>query len=313
MKTSIYWFPAKQYGNMKKNCIWVIALLVWLQFFVSLSFAESQFSMTLNIIFKPNIIFSRYGVDLYINDQLIKSLPHGTDYSNTFLVEKGNCDIVFYKSDNKQVYGKFSVDVNDNVLVSCKISCHMGEISIDDLAIESIEPPAEAVQTPLPVATPSPAESTDVPAEAVQTPLPVATPSPAESTDKPVTIVPGLGQSLSTETFSSLEVWTLSYNRLGEFSELLSVQNKSGEDIKIIGHNLPAGKYHVVNSHNLPARLSFYKKNPDAENTDFALVPSGQKDIILFKNEEAFFALRSNEFIRLSDGSIDLLFELMEK
>lgn len=263
----------------------LITLLMFL-FLAVYASADSQYTVTLDIDFKSNLIFSRYDIDVYVNDHILKSVPHGTNFTASFLAEKGSYDVFFYKSDNKKINGKFSIDVKGITQVSCAISCHRDRVAVENLSIISDDEATESPETQMP----TPAPSLEINSESQQP-----------------------DRSISLDDGNTASIWALSYNHLSEVSELITLHDKSGDEIRIIGHHLPAGKYRVRNHHSTPARITFYQNILNDENEKGILNPSGHNDIILFKDEEEEFTLHPNEFLRLSDGSLNLYFEMIEK
>ena len=93
--------------------------------------ATTVYRVILNLSFASNLLFSKYDVDLYLNDLKLEHLSHGQDYSDSFFVEGGTNHIYFYNSGNKKIMGSINFDVTGNTIINCSISCTKDEIKVN--------------------------------------------------------------------------------------------------------------------------------------------------------------------------------------
>lgn len=91
---------------------------------------DGDLKLEVSIEFRKNGIFSQYDVDMYCDDVLIATLPHGKDYANTLLVSKGPHIITFYKSGQKRVKGSCTFVVDKDAFFSCKIEATSSKVEI---------------------------------------------------------------------------------------------------------------------------------------------------------------------------------------
>lgn len=91
---------------------------------------KSGITLTLNITFSENLIFSTYDVDMYIDDTLIASMDHGEGVETSINVEKGKHLIVFQKQGDASIRGTAMVNAEDETFFECTIYAHSDEISV---------------------------------------------------------------------------------------------------------------------------------------------------------------------------------------
>lgn len=125
-----------------KKCLSVFVVCVILALtvcsvFSSVAVANAEYRVALVIRFIPNLIFSRYDVDVVYKNTTLAHLPHGQDYSGSFFAEEGKNDILFYKSDDRSISGTISFDVQNDTIVSCNINCFRDKIELDGVNVQS--------------------------------------------------------------------------------------------------------------------------------------------------------------------------------
>ena len=114
---------------MKKPfCFLVVAIILCVM--CSNVLATTVYKVIFNLSFESNLLFSKYDVDLYLNDLKLEHLSHGQDYSDSFFVEGGTNHIYFYHSGDKKVMGSINFDVTGNTVINCSISCTKDEIRV---------------------------------------------------------------------------------------------------------------------------------------------------------------------------------------
>ncbi len=91
-----------------------------------------------DINFEENIIFDKYNVDLYLDDDKIDTLQHGEAYTKLVDVEDdGKHILTFYKEDDHSISEMKPVEFNGDTTFSCRVVSHSDEIDIKDIEIES--------------------------------------------------------------------------------------------------------------------------------------------------------------------------------
>ena len=82
------------------------------------------------IEFRKNAFLSRYDVEVYMDDVLIATLPHGKDYDGTLMVSAGTHTLTFRKAGSRSVSGFCSIRVEGDSLFSCKIEARQDEVAV---------------------------------------------------------------------------------------------------------------------------------------------------------------------------------------
>ena len=81
--------------------------------------------------FVGNIIFDKYDVNVYLDNDKIDSLKHGQDLDKTYLVKEGKHTLKFSKSGDSSVYGEVGLNVMYPTEVKYKISCYGDYVDVD--------------------------------------------------------------------------------------------------------------------------------------------------------------------------------------
>ena len=118
---------------------WGLLPVLLVLLFCSASFAATTVSVNISIDFEANLIFSKYDVDLYVNDTLLATLTHGKDYSGAFEVNAGENTLYFYKHNKKTPKGSIELNLTEDTNIECHISCHSGKIKVDKISIKPVE------------------------------------------------------------------------------------------------------------------------------------------------------------------------------
>ena len=100
-----------------------------------------KFTVQVKIECEENLLFSRYDVNIFIDDELLGTLEHGaTDIYTAELVE-GEHTLKAEKEDERDVDGTVEFEVSENMELSYQLS-----LSNDQIEIEKIEPEQDASQ-----------------------------------------------------------------------------------------------------------------------------------------------------------------------
>ena len=93
-----------------------------------------KFTVQVKIECEENLLFSRYDVNIFIDDELLGTLEHGaTDIYTAELVE-GEHTLKAEKEDESDVDGTVEFEVSENMELSYQLS-----LSNDQIEIEKIE------------------------------------------------------------------------------------------------------------------------------------------------------------------------------
>lgn len=125
---------------MKKKFIvlWMILLLAVTACSQKIPESEKA-TLHLNVHFEKNWIFSKYDVDVLIDDKRVGSIDHGDDYEKDITIHNGDHSLTFRKHNNKKVYGSLSFSIDRLTSISCTIHAYHDEVDITDVEVLTYE------------------------------------------------------------------------------------------------------------------------------------------------------------------------------
>ena len=100
-----------------------------------------KFTVQVKIECEENLLFSRYDVNIFIDDKLLGTLEHGATDTYTAELVEGEHTLKTEKEDESDVDGTVEFVVSDNMELSYQLS-----LSNDQIEIEKIEPEQDASQ-----------------------------------------------------------------------------------------------------------------------------------------------------------------------
>lgn len=89
----------------------------------------------IHVDFIPNLIFSKYDVNLLLNGIEKGTLPHGEDKDFEFNIELGDYTLTFESDESSSVKGEVALTVDCDIEASYKISCSSDAISVETLDV----------------------------------------------------------------------------------------------------------------------------------------------------------------------------------
>ena len=92
----------------------------------------------LHVDFIPNLMFSKYDVNLLLNGIEEGTLPHGEDKDFEFNIEPGEYILTFESDESSSVKGEVSLTVDCDLEASYKISCSSDKISVETLYVDRL-------------------------------------------------------------------------------------------------------------------------------------------------------------------------------
>ena len=96
-----------------------------------------KYNVTLHIHFVPNLLFNKYGVNVSIDGETIKSLGHGEDAEYVCRLKEGDYTIKF-SSDSKDATGEVVLSVTSDVEAEYKIICFGDYIDVETVYVDYI-------------------------------------------------------------------------------------------------------------------------------------------------------------------------------
>lgn len=93
-------------------------------------------SVEINVKCDGNLIFSKYDVDFYIDDEKVVTIKHGENYVDIVKLTEGKHALVFKNKDDKSVEGKVEFLIKEDTKLNYQIHCNNDKVRIKDLADE---------------------------------------------------------------------------------------------------------------------------------------------------------------------------------
>ena len=96
--------------------------------------APEDVQFFLEITSKENLIFSRYDVEVVLDDEVLGVLEHGGYFSQRIILSSGNHTVSLTKTDDSSVDGELSINVTpDEHAPMYEASCHSDRVEIAEL------------------------------------------------------------------------------------------------------------------------------------------------------------------------------------
>lgn len=93
-------------------------------------------SVEINVKCDGNLFFSKYDVDVYIDDDKVVTIKHGENYVDIVKLTEGKHALVFKNKDDKSVEGKVEFLIKEDTKLNYQIHCNNDKVRIKDLADE---------------------------------------------------------------------------------------------------------------------------------------------------------------------------------
>ncbi|MBR4711454.1 MAG: hypothetical protein IKP10_05430 [Clostridia bacterium] len=96
------------------------------------TYINGQTELVLTVDFRKNAAFSTYDVDMFCDDILIATLPHGEGYHGVLKVSDGIHVISFFETGSKSKSGKTEFSIHGDSTFSCHIEATRNGIDVTD-------------------------------------------------------------------------------------------------------------------------------------------------------------------------------------
>lgn len=128
---------------MKRTLVWMLAFALLLSQFAcaepnpegdetsSKQPPKPVYSVQLNIDCVENLMFSRYDVDVFVDDKKIGTFDHGTTATYQLELEEGSHTLLLTRENEIDVDGVVELDIFENTELSYKISCTRNQVEIE--------------------------------------------------------------------------------------------------------------------------------------------------------------------------------------
>lgn len=100
---------------------------------MSISVDEPEYAVSLEIECVENLLFSKYDVDVYVNDSMQGTISHGTTETYNLNLTKGVYEIKFVSAEDEAVTGGVSMDIHQAESLKYKISCTSSQINVETI------------------------------------------------------------------------------------------------------------------------------------------------------------------------------------
>jgi len=113
---------------------------------IEITIEEPEYDVNLSVECVENWVFSKYNVEIYIDDSFESTLTHGATEDYSLKLSKGTHKIKFVNEEDESITGEFTTEVGQNGKIELKLNCYSYEISIESKSnsvIKSEEPKEE--------------------------------------------------------------------------------------------------------------------------------------------------------------------------
>lgn len=118
---------------------------------MSVSVDEPEYDVSIEIECVENLLFSKYDVDVYIDDMFEGTIKHGTTEIFELIKNKGSYDIKFVNAEDDSVDAVTQFEVVQDSSIKYKISCSSSQIDVTNLnqqdVVESTDTSSEKEET----------------------------------------------------------------------------------------------------------------------------------------------------------------------
>ncbi len=100
---------------------------------ISISVDEPEYAVSVEIECVENLLFSKYDVDVYVDDSMQGTITHGTTQAYSLSLTKGVYEIKFVSAEDDEVTGTITIDIHQNESLKYKISCTNSQINVETI------------------------------------------------------------------------------------------------------------------------------------------------------------------------------------
>ena len=95
-------------------------------------------NVKIHVDFVPNLIFSKYDVNLLLNGIEEGTLTHGEDQDFEFSIDPGEYTLTFEGAESSSVKGEVTLTVDCDIEASYKIACSSDKVSVETLYVDRL-------------------------------------------------------------------------------------------------------------------------------------------------------------------------------
>lgn len=101
---------------------------------IYISIAEPEFDVTIEVECVENWIFSKYDVELSIDDEFEGTIPHGDKETFKVVLNRGKHTISFESAEDDTLDGEVEVEITKNETIKLKISCSSFGVDVETIS-----------------------------------------------------------------------------------------------------------------------------------------------------------------------------------
>ena len=98
---------------------------------IYISIAEPEFNVTIEVECVENLIFSKYDVEMRIDDEFEGTISHGDKETFEVVLKRGKHTISFESAEDDTLDGEVEVEITKNDTIKLKISCSSSGINVE--------------------------------------------------------------------------------------------------------------------------------------------------------------------------------------
>lgn len=103
-----------------------------------------RYSLEMDVSCEENLFFSRYDVDVYVDDEKVGTLDHGMQRTFDLEISEGTHVFRVAEKGNSSVDGSWDFDMpSEESILKCSISCNAGQVSIEEFSFMTLRQASE--------------------------------------------------------------------------------------------------------------------------------------------------------------------------
>lgn len=106
---------------------------------IYISLDEPEYKVTIEVECVENLIFSKYDVEVYVDDSLEGTIAHGDTETFELTLTKGTYVLKFVKEEDDDVDGEVEFYIEKDESLKYKISCHSSNVDVETIVGTSSE------------------------------------------------------------------------------------------------------------------------------------------------------------------------------
>ena len=104
---------------------------------MSITLEAAKYNVEIELSCDENLIFSKYDIEVYLDDQWLGKIDHGTSKTFSETLKKGSYSLLFKNSEDSDVTGTTKFSVSNDITQKYKLYCTMFGIDVTDLNKQS--------------------------------------------------------------------------------------------------------------------------------------------------------------------------------